>query len=350
MSPRAAPEVVVEQAIDLLKTARFRKQVREVRVETGSLGVVRKRGDRGGRRGAVLLVHGYAQNHYSWHVSRRSFANYLADAGFDVFNLDLRGVGRSRALGSPPARDLADYVESDLPAAVRDALEASGERSLFLLGHSLGAAAACAFAGCQPDVVRGLVMLAGLYDFARASPVMRLLGRAAASLATSGGVSRLLPDPVPTDLIGRMLDASRVVFDSPMARLFPLRAWAPGSVEPEVLSEAIRRSFEPAPLGLTLDLARMAAGEGPRDRQGRGYLGPFEQADVPLLVVSGREDPLASPEDSTGAWARSRSRDKSIRRFDSASGGVGWGHMDILLGRNAPHHVWPFVRDWLAAR
>ena len=59
---------------------------------------------------AVLLVHGFAQNRYSWHLSSRSLVNYLADAGIDVYNLELTGHGRSREFGTAPANSFDEYV------------------------------------------------------------------------------------------------------------------------------------------------------------------------------------------------------------------------------------------------
>jgi len=40
--------------------------------------------------GALLLIHGFAQNRHGWNLKGRSFVNYLAEAGYDVFYLDLR--------------------------------------------------------------------------------------------------------------------------------------------------------------------------------------------------------------------------------------------------------------------
>ena len=111
---------IVEQVVDRNEIFPFRKEI----VVTGSrvpLSMVRKRSARlDGTRAPVLLVHGFGQNRYSWHLPARSFANHLARAGFDVFNLDLRGHGRSRDHGSQRCRGVEDYVQEDVPAAVAE--------------------------------------------------------------------------------------------------------------------------------------------------------------------------------------------------------------------------------------
>ena len=40
---------------------------------------------------------------------------------------------------------------------------------------------------------------------------------------------------------------------------------------------------------------------------------------------------------------RSRSDDKTYREFPA-------GHLDLVLGRDAPCTVWPLVRTWIEAR
>ena len=86
----------------------------------------------------VLLIHGFGQNRYAWHLPSRSFANHLAHAGFDVFNLDLRGHGRSRHMGARRSTGVLDYVTYDLPVAIEEIQRLVGPKPVFLVGHSLG--------------------------------------------------------------------------------------------------------------------------------------------------------------------------------------------------------------------
>ena len=84
----------LEQTIDRREKATF---VKELVLSGGKvpLAMVRKRlaENAGGTTATVLLVHGFGQNRYAWHLPSRSLANHLALSGFDVFNLDLRGHG-----------------------------------------------------------------------------------------------------------------------------------------------------------------------------------------------------------------------------------------------------------------
>src|SRR5215212_6928154 len=107
----------VEQTVDRDERGRFVKELVVVKISTRDggaatpLAMVRKRSaGPHGARAAVLLVHGYGQNRYAWHLPARSLSNYLARAGYDVFNLELRGHGRSRHLGARLPSHVTDFV------------------------------------------------------------------------------------------------------------------------------------------------------------------------------------------------------------------------------------------------
>src|SRR5215475_3414918 len=141
---------IVEQTVDRDERDRFVKELVVVRIRSAGkevpLAMIRKRhaprvrrdAALGGTLAPVLLVHGYGQNRYAWHLPARSFSNYLARAGFDVFNLDLRGHGRSRHFGARAPRSVDEYISEDLPIAVEEVLSHTGRRPPFVVGHSLG--------------------------------------------------------------------------------------------------------------------------------------------------------------------------------------------------------------------
>ena len=99
----AVQTTVVHEAISGNRFAWFRAELYHLPIEKGALPMSRKRSVRfvGRTRGALLLVHGFSQNRFAWHVQDRSPANFLAEAGYDVFFLDLRGSRESRRLGAP---------------------------------------------------------------------------------------------------------------------------------------------------------------------------------------------------------------------------------------------------------
>jgi polyhydroxyalkanoate synthase subunit PhaC len=291
------------------------------------LSLVRKHLPDGARRPPVMLVHGFAQNRYSWHTSRRSMSAWLAQRGFDVYNLDLRGHGRSR--GDARAERFTDYVE-DLVRAMR-----ALDHAPFLVGHSLGATVAYAAATEAP--ARGVVGIGGVYVFARQNTTLRALARLTHASPSLGALQ--IRTKVLGEIIGRLYGLS----DS-LGYAFPISGWWPGSVEPEILAERLSVGFDWTSLTVWNEMCRWSA-TGSFD-----YDEAWRALDVPLLVVLGDKDVLVPPDDGRVAFDRSGSRDKSLEIFDDFAHDTHWGHLDLVLGRFAPAHVWPRVSSWMEAR
>jgi pimeloyl-ACP methyl ester carboxylesterase len=317
---------LVEQVTDGDERVELRKDVLALR-GTPPLALVRKRRPEGETRAPVVLVHGLAQNRYSWHTSRRSMSAWLAREGFDVYNLELRGHGKSR--GDARGERFADYV-SDLERVVR----ALPERP-FVVGHSLGATVAYATATATP--VRGVVGIGGVYVFARDNRTLRTLARMTHASPTISGLQ--IRTKVLGEIIGRLYGLS----DS-FGYGFPVSGWWPGSIEPEILKERLAVGFDWTSLTVWNEMCRWSA-TGTFD-----YDDAWRALDVPLLVVLGDKDALVPPRDGRAAFDRSGSTDKGIAVLDDFEHGTHWGHLDLVLGRHAPIHVWPRISAWMDAR
>jgi alpha-beta hydrolase superfamily lysophospholipase len=328
---------IVKQLVDRDETSAFRKEI----IVTGSrvpLAMVRKRAADGeGTRAPVLLVHGFGQNRYTWHLPARSFSNYLARAGFDVFNLDLRGHGRSRHFGARRCRGVEDYVREDLPAAVEEVQALSGGRSVWVVGHSLGGLVAYASAPILSGAIAGVASIGSPYHFTRGSLTLGALSYFFRAVALAP-----LPNaPLPLAPVGMTMRIMRRFAESPLYPL-PLRGWHAGSCEPHVLEQYLRLAFDRAALSEMLDMFDWAAqrrfGGSESD-----YVERFETMDLPLLVVAGNNDDLAPPASVRPGFTRSRSRDKTYRS-------VPLGHIDLIVGRDAPLMTWSLVSNWLEKR
>jgi alpha-beta hydrolase superfamily lysophospholipase len=306
------------------------------------LAMVRKRGLDTATKGALLLVHGYGQNRYAWHLPSRSLVNFLAADGYDVFNLDLRGHGRSRHLGARPPKDLTEYVREDVPAAVAEVIKLSGHERVFLVGHSLGGLISYAAAPVLGDRVAGVITLGSPYHFTRGSRFLSLFGSAMLALDRTWSIEH---HNVPLKQAGELMRLLRVVAESPLLPL-PIRGYAPGSLESRVLGEHMSLAMDIGSIAVVRNLflrAAEARASGHRLGVLYGYASGFEALDVPLLVIAGSADALAPPEAVRPAYERSSSSDKSYRVFPR-------GHIDILVGRDAPLTIWPLLLSWLNTR
>ncbi|MDP9151653.1 MAG: lysophospholipase, partial [Myxococcota bacterium] len=310
-------------------------------VVTGSavpLSMVRKRAADGeGTIAPVVLVHGFGQNRYAWHLPARSFANHLAHQGFDVFNLDLRGHGRSRALGARRCGGIEDYVREDLPSAIEEAQKLSGGRPVWVVGHSLGGLVAYASAPTLRGAVAGVVSIGSPYHFTRGSLTLGALSLLFRAIALAP-----LPNaPLPLAPVGVAMRVLRRFAESPFYPV-PLRGWHAGSCEPHVLDQHLRLAFDRAAVAEMVNLFEWAVDERFGGRES-DYVERFEAMDLPLLVVAGANDDLAPPASVRPAFARSRSRDKTYRALPL-------GHIDLLVGRDAPRLTWSILTSWLKKR
>ena len=319
----------------------FEKELLEVRGPQ-PIAVVRKRKLGTAPVAPVILVHGFGQNRYAWHIPERSMVNYLADLGFDVFNVDLRGHGRSTDLGAARSRGVDCYIREDLPAVIERVLALSGAPRTFMVGHSLGGLCAAAAGALGPDRVAGVVTMGPPHALGRGHFVLghalRLAGRTIGRSQVLRGSQRRLP----VDLIGKAVHATRLAWDSRLAPI-PVRGWKPGAFTADEL-RSYMRSFDGASFGTLDELFLLAATGELRSRiDGTSYTKLIEDSVVPLLAVSGAVDRLANPGSVKPLFERSRSMDKRYIKVDA-------GHGDLLVGKQAPDHVWPVVGEWLLSR
>lgn len=330
---------LTEQTVDRAERAAF---VKEVVVTGGAvpLAMVRKRlaENAGGTRATVLLVHGFGQNRYAWHLPSRSFANYLARAGFDVYNLDLRGHGRSRHLGGRRCRSVSDYWLEDLPTAIDEIRRHSPDRPVWIVGHSLGGLVAYAGAPHLGGAIAGIASIGSPYHFTRGSLSLQAVSTFVRALTAL----RLRPNPVVLlKPVGLTMASFRRVAES-RAYPIPWRGWHKGAMEPHVLAEHMRLAFDRAGLGELTDMFKWAS-ERALGGKDSGVSERFEALDLPLLVVAGSNDDLAPPEAVRPGFTLSRSTDKTYRALPL-------GHIDLIVGRDAPRTMWPLVGEWIAAR
>ena len=283
-------------------------------------------------RGTVILVDGFAQNRYSWRVSQRSFVGWLAQHGFEVLVLELRGHGMSRAYGAKNASCLNDYVE-DLVRLVQ-----ATQGAPFVIGHSLGGAVAI---GASTRVtLAGLIPLAGVYVFATRNRTLRLIARVSTRMQP---VLMVAPFRMSTGWAGSLI-ARLYSMVNVLGYGAPIAGWTPGSVERDVLEERVRLGFDWTSVEVWLQMARLARGEE------LPYAAAFRDVDVPLYVIAGDQDRLLAPEDAQVCFDEAGSTDKTLTVFNPVDHQVHWGHLDLVLGRYAPDHTWTLLHEWMSRR
>jgi pimeloyl-ACP methyl ester carboxylesterase len=154
----------------------------------------------------VLLIHGTWGNSQTWDFPGRSVMDYLAARGYDVYALDLRGMGKSIPTPTGPA----DYFPIDIPGRVRDASAVAGYirnntgRVPVVMGWSQGGLITGLLAASDPQhhVVAGV----GLLSTAPAGFVIP------ADLLASGEVQRILLSAFPEALAPTQSEIDEIIF------------------------------------------------------------------------------------------------------------------------------------------
>ena len=306
----------------------------------------------------ILLIHGYAQNRYTFHHPTRSMAAHLAATGRDVFVVELRGHGRSRAEGSPWPKGIREYLDLDLPAATTLIRKETGAERIVMIGHSLGGLLAQLYAGTHPDEVAGICTLSapshrlGSSKLFR-SPSLRRLTKVALAIRDRGLSEitlRFLPS-FPLDRIGAISFAAEErlwtrlpgkLREGRRNPLMPVRPWRPGSFEPAMEQDRFRKGFDRTGMAVVVDILEWGV-------RGRIPGGP-DEADITdrLRHVACPTLLLSSPDDET-IRAQFTTQPEDLPAAEVTSEEIpGFGHCDLVLGIDAPAKVWPVIDHWIA--
>ncbi|WP_410872016.1 alpha/beta hydrolase [Nocardia sp. A7] len=123
-----------------LRSSPLEPEVIEFRTDDGLELHLRRVGPADGP--AVLLVHGQGVSSEMFALTEiRNVTDVLADAGYQSWLLDWRGSCRLPYNESGPPYTIDDVALYDLPAAVAQIRARIGDRSLFVVGHCIGALA-----------------------------------------------------------------------------------------------------------------------------------------------------------------------------------------------------------------
>jgi pimeloyl-ACP methyl ester carboxylesterase len=355
----------------------------------------------------VLLVHGLAQNDRCWDpaLPQYSLARFLHSRGFDVW------VGNMRAAGTPGFRSdtppgphhwtVDDYSTYDYPALVAK-VEATTGHTPFIVTHSLGTWALEGYlAGAhytrnmdlRPDRSQGAARRAKIPGIITISGVYNVWWSKHLDDAVSDPI-RNIDDYYHSDyeleLLARVKPLYRVVpfvpalplgwinsvLNLPFASLPVIGPILGGEMQKLYVDfqDSVARTpvfsmfyYEP---NIDADLVRLHARDGLEDlgprlleQLGNAYNDHLTQSyyhlerpegayaygtvlsslDVPMLVIAGNRDRMANISmNYEDGFEKIHSSDKRFLAVDA-------GHLDILVGHNAPADVFAPVAEWLRA-
>jgi len=325
----------------------------------------------------MLLVHGFCQNRHAW--TSGEFVKNLLFFGLDIHILELRGHGKSsvafqkercerfgRKLPSDLdyTWDIDSYFLYDLPAAVAGVRRITRRDKIFYCGHSMGGILGYGYAGIH-EHFEGIVTIGAPAELGKGSLPLKMLAFAAPGLqaavdATLGGLN------LQRNLAHAAVELGSKLFrkqapDAPRQlryQYLPLDAWL------RFASDALGYAEESPVLGMVanrinylarwdrmqMENVRWLLKEGgekePRavveqftrwirtnavvcHRTGYDFKRGFGKIRVPMAIIFGDRDPLASV-DSTRSVYRSAKSDYLLWRPVKGN-----SHIELTMGHDA---------------
>jgi polyhydroxyalkanoate synthase len=296
----------------------------------------------------VIVCHGISANQRSWSLTpERSLPMYLAARGWDVWAIDLRGVGESTIPGvlfDDKSFDFTfdDFVTQDLPAVIAAVKKQTGAPRVNWIGHSMGGM-----------VVYGYLTRYGDGDFetvtAVASPVAFFgvnqyfewaKGYAA---AVSGYIPAMRDENflwLISGFVGRL--------DTPIE----YQIWNTDNFTGDAAGALVYQGVGGMGKGVLRQLVpafvhgRLLSLDGKLD-----YVAGLSRAKVPLHVTAGIEDNLSPPLNTLPAYDAWGGKDKTFTVFARANGDHDdYGHIDMTVGDHAREDVYPALERWMRSR
>ena len=247
-------------------------------------------------RAVLLVAHGLAE-----HSGRyKNLVDYFVPKDYAVYALDHRGHGKSEGTRCYVDR-FADYL-ADFKTFFDIVRKENKDARIFLVGHSMGATIAAAYAVERQKELDGLIVSgASLVASTSVSPALLVMAGLVSALAPKMGVT--------------VLDASAISRDGAV-------------VDAYVNDPLVYRDKLPARMGA--ELAKMW----------KHLPEKMPEIKLPILIMHGSADRLADPRGSKLLYEQAGSEDKTLKIYD--------GFYHEIFNEPAHREVMADMESWLA--
>lgn len=296
----------------------------------------------------VVICHGISANERSWSLTpERSLPRFLAARGWDVWAIDLRGVGDSTIPGllfDEKSFDFTfdDFVTQDVPAVIAEVLKRTGAPRVNWIGHSMGGMIIYAYVTRNGDDHFETVTTVG-------APV------------AFHGVNKYFEwakdyAVAVSDYIPAMRDQTflRVIsgFVGPVDTIIEYQIWNYDNFADDAAGALVYQGVGGMGSGVLRQLVPAFAQGRLVSRDGKiDYVAGLTRARVPLHVTAGILDNLSPPQNTLPAYETWGGKDKTFRVFARANGDqADYGHIDMTVGDHAREDVYPALERWMRER
>jgi len=306
----------------------------------------------------VILVHGLGLNGTFWTITDNHLPGQLADRGYEVYVVDMRGSGASQRVGPVGKVNAAlrqtpflevgegnwnvdDQMRYDVPAILDYVRERSGKAQVNWVGHSLGGMLMFAFleTDAHPERIANFVAMGAPVTLADAPETSMLrANRALRKMLTVVSTGRLARPmrfgrPPGLERIDGFYYTAENVDKRTIDRFYGYTLENPG--------RGALKQLDPY-----LEFGHYYSADRRYD-----YAMGLGRVKVPLLMMAGERDVMASVDSTRQTLDAVASPDKTLLRYGRRDGHVDdYGHCDLVWSRYAPVELFPPLIDWLDRR
>lgn len=297
------------------------------------------------RRYPVVLCPGLASSGaYTFDLAPAvSLADFLAERGWDVWTVELRGNGLSdkpRPLVRSRWWTVDDYIKKDVPALLAFVVRKTGCSKVHFLGHSMGGmimTATLAEGGpAAQAMASGIAVASGCFlkgsgwqKFVPVMPMSRLMWTVPA-----GGALRLYSRLAGTWLALPIVDEMYVV---------------KGNTDTRLTRALMARNFSDLSPGVVLQFSTAFSDNGICSADGRRFADAkrLGAVNTPVMFVAGDRDRMCPPEGCRRTLQLFGSKDKRFVMLGPDSGQrLHYGHFDPLIGQYVEEEVFPLIHEF----
>lgn len=313
----------------------------------------------GGEKGPVVLSHciGVSSRMYSTTLVSQNLLEYLYDHGYDVWLLDFRFSIDLPTAEEPNSMDAV--AQQDYPAAIDTVRDVAGVASVQVVAHGVGASTLTMALLAGLDGVRSAVF-SQVSTHVLVAPLAQLAARLRANQGLKLLGHRFITPDVPAEpgLRDRLVSWLLTFYpvdeeeqcDTPVCHritgIYGLM-WEHDRIDPSI-HDHLASLFGPANLEGLSQLSRIARRRHLVNRHGEDvYLPHLERLALPAAFLHGSENMCVLPRSTALTLKRlRRTNDPDLYRRHILPG---YGHIDCILGKDAPQDVYPHILEHLEA-
>lgn len=291
----------------------------------------------------VIICHGVGSHGRFFYLHPSvNLPEYLKEQGFDIFVVDLRGVGLSEG-----GFDFSfeDYIEYDVPAIVDFVLKKTGKSKVHWVGHSMGGMVMYGYlARFGGDKIKTFTAVESPFTMLNYGVLVEIGKREGRRMMKLLDNINVVPFRTLAYLIAPYVNLDKFLEGADPLRVlsFNWMIWNPVNVAPKIKKLASVRGTDNISPKVLKKFLKVILGEDSFPFWG------LEDVCVPSLFIVGSIDVLATPKSVRLAYETLGSNvgcvNKEFVVLSRANGfSADYGHTDPFIGKNAKSEVFPII-------